>query len=479
LSRFTLFAAGAVAVVALTIAGVAYLVIRADLESQVHASLAHRAAAVKHQAARLHGNIPDGWVPARSSRFGASVPYTQVITATGDVWAPAGGNGELNPDAASVSVAAGGHAAYYFDSTVQGASAMVLTTPLPDGLALQVAEPLGATKLEIDTAGTVLGVLSLIGVVVATVLGVAVARAGLAPVARLAAVAEEVSQTADPSRRVEVGRRRDELGRLATTVNRMLGALERSQATQRQLISDASHELRTPLASLRINVELLQEAPGMPEEERKEVLGRVVAQVAELSNLVSSVTDLARGQHPGETHTGVRLDEVTASALDAARRDWPHTDFQADLEKCTVTGSAERLRIATRNLLDNAAKFGADAGPVRVRLRRLDGDAELTVRDHGPGIAPEDAPYVFDRFYRALQARSVPGSGLGLSVVSDVAHRHNGAIEALSAPDGDGTLMRMTIRLLPGPPSAPLGTCAGSPSCASEVTTGARNCLIA
>ncbi|HEY1704212.1 MAG TPA: HAMP domain-containing sensor histidine kinase [Trebonia sp.] len=450
LTRFTLFAAGAVAVVALTIAGVAYLVIRADLESQVHASLAYRATAVQHQAARIRGNIPYGWVPARSSRFGASVAYTQVITATGDVWAPDGSDGELSPDAASFSVAAGEHAAYYYDTTVQGAAATVLTTPLRDGLALQVAEPIGATRLEVDTAGTVLGVLSLIGVAVATVLGVAVARAGLAPVARLAAVAEEVSQTADPSRRVEVGRR-DELGRLAATVNRMLGALERSQATQRQLVSDASHELRTPLASMRINVELLQDTPGMPEEERKEVLGRVVAQVAELSDLVSSVTELARGQYPEDTHTGVRLDEIAASALDAARRDWPNADFQADLEKCTVTGSADRLRIAIRNLLDNAAKFGADAGPVQVRLRRLNGDAELTVRDHGPGIAPEDAPYVFDRFYRALQARSVPGSGLGLSVVSDMIHRHKGAIVALPAPDGGGTLMRMTLPTGPHP----------------------------
>jgi two-component system sensor histidine kinase MprB len=205
---------------------------------------------------------------------------------------------------------------------------------------------------------------------------------------------------------------------------------------------------------MRINVELLQDAPGMPEEERKEVLGRVVAQVAELSDLVASVTELARGQHPEETYTGVRLDEITASALDAARRDWPNANFQADLEKCTVTGSADRLRIAIRNLLDNAAKFGADAGPVRVRLRRLSGDAELTVRDHGPGIAPEDAPYVFDRFYRALQARSVPGSGLGLSVVSDVVHRHKGAIEALPAPDGGGTLMRMTLPIDPRPTGA-------------------------
>ena len=89
---------------------------------------------------------------------------------------------------------------------------------------------------------------------------------------------------------------------------------------------------------------------------------------------------------------------MTSEALDAARRDWPKTEFDADLAGCTVDGSADRLRVAVKNLLDNAAKFGPPEGPVEVRLA----DGELTVRDHGPGIAPDDLPFVFDRFYRAL-----------------------------------------------------------------------------
>jgi two-component system sensor histidine kinase MprB len=337
-------------------------------------------------------------------------------------------------------------------------SATVLTTTLDprEGLALQIAEPLGQTNNEVAKVGAVLGVLSIIGVSIATVLGRAVARAGLAPVARLAAVAEQVTATGNPDRRVEV-ERNDELGRLAASFNRMLGALRHSLASQRQLISDASHELRTPLASLRINVELLADDPGMSEAERKEVLGRVVAQVAELGDLVSSVTQLARGHHPEESHRSVRLDEVTSVTLEAARRDWPHTEFRATLDGCTVDGSAERLRVAIKNLLDNAAKFGPPGGPVEVRLSR----GELTVRDHGPGIDSEDAPFVFDRFYRALTARSVPGSGLGLSVVNDVARDHGGAVEALPAPGG-GTIMRLTLpTVLAGgqPPSRHEASC--------------------
>ncbi|MBO0801930.1 MAG: HAMP domain-containing histidine kinase [Nocardiopsaceae bacterium] len=442
LSRFTLVAAGAVAVTALAITTVAYLTLRNDLENQLHADLVNRAAAVKHQARQFHGHVPYGWVPERDTRFGNSTPYTQVITSVGTVWTrPSRNLGFLIPDANAVAVAAGSRPAYYQDTRVDGVRAAVLTTPLDpsEGLALQIAEPLGTTDAEVATVGAVLGVLSLIGVALAALLGLAVARTGLAPVARLAAVAEQVTATGDPDRHVEIGRG-DELGRLAASFNRMLRALRHSLASQRQLISDASHELRTPLASLRVNVELLADDPGMSPEERKEVLGRVVAQVTELGDLVSDVTQLARGQHPEESPRSVRMDEVTSAALEAARRDWPNTEFQVSVDGCTVAGSAERLRVAVKNLLDNAAKFGPPGGPVEVRLR----GGELTVRDHGPGIAPEDAPHVFDRFYRALSARSVPGSGLGLSLVSDVARSHGGTVEALPALGG-GTLMRLTL----------------------------------
>jgi signal transduction histidine kinase len=176
----------------------------------------------------------------------------------------------------------------------------------------------------------------------------------------------------------------------------------------------------------------------------------VVDQVAELSLLVAGVTELARGETPaaGWGPWGpVRLDEVAATAVDAARRDWPKTEFCADLESCVVEGSADRLRVAIRNLLDNAAKFGPPEGPVDVRLA----GGSLTVRDHGPGISLDDAPHVFDRFYRSLSARAVPGSGLGLAVVREIARGHRGTVAAESAPGG-GTVMRL---ILPAPPARP------------------------
>ena len=312
---------------------------------------------------------------------------------------------------AAAQVAAGQRGAYYSDATLDGVHAMVLTTQLAPGLALQQAVPLNTMDMEVTTVGATLALLSAVGIALAALVGWGVARAGLAPVGRLAAVAEQVTATGDPARRVEVDRA-DELGRLATSFNTMLGALQRSLAAQRQLVTDASHELRTPLTSLRLNVELLAADSALPEAER----GRSSTGWSPRSRSSATwwptspnwpvLADPARagGSGPGD----VRLDEVVAAALQGARRDWPRTIFAADLPPCLVFGSAERLQIAVRNLLDNAAKFGPPGGRVEVIL--LGG--ELTVRDHGPGIAPQDRPLVFDR-YRAAAARAVPGSGLG------------------------------------------------------------------
>ena len=461
-TRFTVAVAVAVAAVTLAITAVAFVVVRSDLQDEVRHELGQQAAVVYRVAARFHGHIPVGWMPPHSDRFGVTSPYTQVVTAQGDVWAPVGNAGLLAGNTAATEVAAGKRGAYYAEDELNGVRAMVLTAPLAPGLAVQVAVPLNVVQGEVADVGATLALLSLIGVALAALAGWAVARAGLAPVARLAALAERVTQTGDPAGRVEV-ERADEVGRLATSFNTMLQALQRSLAVQRQLISDASHELRTPMTSLRVNCELLASAPGMPEAERQEVLNRIVAQVAGLSQLVTSVTELARGEARGEEagpSADVPLHEVVAASLDGARRDWPRTAFHADLEPCVVTGQADRLGIAVRNLLDNAAKFGPPDGTVDVRLRA----GELTVRDRGPGIAPGDLPRVFDRFYRAPSARAVPGSGLGLSIVRQVAERHGGSVDAEAAPGG-GTRLRLRL-----PASAPAARPSAGPAGPGVVT---------
>ncbi|HTX25381.1 MAG TPA: HAMP domain-containing sensor histidine kinase [Streptosporangiaceae bacterium] len=444
-TRFAIAVALAVAAVTLAITAVAFLVLRADLQNQVKQELLARSATVHHLARRYDGDIPTGWIPPQSDRFGAASPYTQLVTAGGDVWAPAGDSGLLAATAAAEQVAAG-HAAIYSQTTMDGVHAMVLTAPLAPGLAVQLAEPLGTVDAEVTRVAATLALLSAMGVGLAALVGRGVARAGLAPVGRLAAVAEQVTATGNPVGQVEV-HRPDEVGRLAASFNKMLHALQRSLAAQRQLVSDASHELRSPLTSLRINAELLAANPGLPEADRQEVLDRVVAQVAELGDLVANVTELAKGESATAVLEDVELHGIAAACLRAAQRDWPGTPFTAELEPVVVFGSAERLQIAVRNVLDNAAKFSAPGAPVTVRLSA----GELTVQDQGPGIAPADLPRVFDRFYRSRSARGVPGSGLGLSIVRQVAESHGGTVQAESVP-GQGTLIRLCLPAVARPP---------------------------
>jgi two-component system sensor histidine kinase MprB len=136
----------------------------------------------------------------------------------------------------------------------------------------------------------------------------------------------------------------------------------------------------------------------------------------------------------------VRLDLVTQDAIRRATRNHPEVPIVAKLDPTTIVGGRASLERAIGNLLDNAAKWSPAGAEVDVRLT----GGELTVRDHGPGIADADLPHVFERFYRATSARGMPGSGLGLAIVRQVAEAHGGTVSAEAAPGG-GTLMRLRV----------------------------------
>jgi len=162
-TRFTVAVAAAVALVTLAITAVAFVVVRADLQDEVHHELQQQAAVVFRVAHRFHGHIPAGWVPPHSDRFGVTSPYTQVVTGSGAVWAPAGDAGLLTGSAAAAQVAAGTRGAYYAEDKLNGVRAMVLTTPLAPGLAVQVAMPLNTVQGEVASVGATLALLSVIG----------------------------------------------------------------------------------------------------------------------------------------------------------------------------------------------------------------------------------------------------------------------------------------------------------------------------
>jgi two-component system, OmpR family, sensor histidine kinase MprB len=170
------------------------------------------------------------------------------------------------------------------------------------------------------------------------------------------------------------------------------------------------------------------------------VLDDVETELDELSRLVADVVDLARDGEPEQHLEDVRLDLLVVDAVDRARRHAPDVEFETKLEESVVHGAPERLHRAVVNLLDNAAKWSPAGEPVEVTVAQ----GEVTVRDHGPGIAEEDIPKVFDRFYRAPAARGMPGSGLGLAIVHQVAEAHGGTVTA-EAAEGGGTVVHLRL----------------------------------
>jgi two-component system sensor histidine kinase MprB len=440
--RVTLLAAGAVAVAVVGAAVLMFLVLQGQLLGQVDKSLSD--AAITAQAQGPRGNDRFGRPP-----FGDP---GQTVTGRGDIFAQSiDASGRViradysQPVAALVTPTAKQVAATQqaggipFDTTISGTHYRVLVVPLGGGSALELARDVTDIDAVLAETRTRLIFLALGGVLLAAALGTVVARAALAPVERLTSVVEEVARTRDLSRRVAASGT-DELSRLAASFNEMLGALEISLRQQRQLVADASHELRTPLTSLRTNLELLARGHPTDETERQGVLTDLVTQMERLSTLVADLIDLARDEEAALPVEDLRLDEVVADALAGVRGRYPRVTFTISSEPTSIQGVRSRISRAVTNLLDNAGKWSPAGGTVEVSVSA----GEVSVRDHGPGIAPEDAAHVFDRFWRAPSARHLPGSGLGLSIVKDVAEKHGGSVSLESAPGGGA---RFRLRL--------------------------------
>lgn len=445
-ARLALGSALAMALVVLLVSALVYVAVSDQLRGQVDDQLRERVDAVVPALLRLPpgpfgGPVDDRRIP--TAPLGRAGGLVQVVTADdGDRGGGGGGDprgGGLPVSDEAREVAAGRRGAFFADAEVRGAGVRVLTVPLRDGRALQVALPLDDVD---DTLGRLRWLLALVGIAgiaLAGLLAAAVARAGLAPVRRLDRTAEEVAHTGDLGRRIEV-EGDDEVARLARTFNDMLSALEVSQESQRRLVMDASHELRTPLTALRTNIEVLAEDAGLDAEGRRRLLGDVTAQIEDLSRLVADVVSLARGAEAAEERDDLRLDALVRRCVDRARLHANGLVFAFDARPTTVHGAPAQLERAVGNLLDNAAKWSPPGGTIEVTVR----DGEVTVRDHGPGIADADLPHVFDRFYRGAAARRTPGSGLGLAIVRQAVEAHGGAVTAAAAPGG-GALMRLSL----------------------------------
>jgi len=382
---------------------------------------------------------------------GAPPSLAQLIGPNGAVVTSAGENLQIPVSAANRELAAGGGSPSFNDVTVADTDLRVLTQPLPMGGAIQVARSLEDTNHTLNTLIIILAAVSAGGIALAAALGPVVARTALAPAGEVSDAAEEVARTHDLTHRIEV-RGDDELGRLAASFNEMMAALERSEAAQRRLVADASHELRTPLATLRTNIETLGRSENLDPDERGRLVDDLSQELEEMGELVGDVVELARA--PGQdaiARQEVALDELTRDAIERAERRARDMRFRTDLRPTLVHADSQRLGRAISNMLDNACKWSPPGGEIEVGVDQ----GTVTVRDHGPGFPPDGVDRVFDRFWRADDARGKPGSGLGLAIVQRVADEHGGTATAANA-NGGGAVVSLMLPTIDGDPSPSL-----------------------
>jgi two-component system sensor histidine kinase MprB len=406
-ARLTLYVAAAIAVTVTAASAAVWFVAKHELRSQVDATLVTNA-----NAPHAHGPFaavastdlnPDG------TSDGDGVPVTKRAAALLN-----------NPHARG----------YFTDATWQGVHIRELVFPTPDGGVRIVATGLAGTDHALARIRFWILLIGGIGIAAAAALAAFVATVALRPVRRLTAAAETVAATGDLGERVKV-EGGDELGRLALRFNTMLEALQESVGRQRRLVADASHELRTPLTAARTNVDLVREGK-LPEREVGRALDEASIELDSLTSLVSDLVELARGEERKLRVEDVSLDDLVASSVERAQARAPQATFVSALTPTQVRVDPVLLERAISNLLDNAVKYSPPGAPIEVIVR----DGQVVVADHGPGVADEDLPRIFDRFYRAAGARSKPGAGLGLAIVREAAEAHGGKATVESSSGG-------------------------------------------
>ncbi len=444
-SRVTLLTTMAVGFAVTVVAFAAYATVRAQTVGALDDSLHSRAeqAAERNTLDALASEAIPSWALGA-----ADVKIIFVSARTNPAtWRSADTTDSFGVGATEVAVAQGkqDHSARTVWS--RGERWRMVAVNAGDGQALVLAQSLQSTDRMLDRLGLVMLLFGIAGMIAAGLAGWAVARNGLRPVRRLTAAVEDIARTQrlEPIQ-IEGS---DEVARLASAFNEMLRTLAASQYRQRQLVADAGHELRTPLTSLRTNLDLLIQADGttgLSAESRAELLEDVRGQINEMTTLIGDLVELAREEPSQPTVEPVELTAILDQAITRVRRR-ADVEFVVRTSPWWVSGDADALERAITNLLDNAAKWSPTGGTITVTLK----EGTLMVADEGPGIAPADLPHVFERFYRSAESRSMPGSGLGLSIVASVAERHGGIVRAGTGPGG-GAGFWLSIPGQPVPP---------------------------
>jgi two-component system sensor histidine kinase MprB len=456
--RIGFVAACAVAVAVAIASVVAYFEVKDQLRGQVDGGL--RAEAQALNSTGSFEAIQQTILSYLDPQAGGPAPYVQIVGPNGQpVPVPNVTTFRMPVKPQAVAAAKGRSQGFLSDITVRGSHLRVITIPVRvtnqdtgavTDAAVQLAKPLDGIDHILRELRLILFLVCAAGIGLAAVLGRLAANRVLAPLAEVTATAQVIGETDDLSRRLSV-HADDEVGQLAIQFNAMLETLQHSRSeldasvkAQRQLVADASHELRTPVTSLRTNIEVLLESDHLDLEDRRQLLADVVEQSNELTTLVNDLIELARGDLRTEAKEDVRLDKIVEEAIQRSRRNSPDVIVRASLQPVAIEGDSERLHRVINNLLDNAARHSTPGDVIEVYVD----EQGIRVRDHGTGIAEEDLPYLFDRFYRGANSRGRQGSGLGLAIVRQVVEQHGGTVTAAQAPGG-GAEFTITLNASP------------------------------
>ena len=438
-NRVSAAAALGVLIVVAAVSAVLYFVYAASVHSRVDATLidaAQQASSVaqqiKQSAAGTSGSIPDFERPV-------TVGSVELQLFSGPV--TVGQPSQFGPlDSQDVAVAEGAQPPDFANLDDGGRLFRVYTAAMPGSPHAGLVRASRATDADDGTLRDAALLLAALTVGAAGVTyGAARLTAGriLRPIAELTATAEHITKTHDLTARLRFTGRggdgtSDEVGRLSSSFGSMLAALHDSVTAQRQLVADASHELRTPLTSLTTNLDLLEDGAGLADPQAPGLVRAAREQAGELDQLITDLLDLARYHESAPHRETVRLDLLTGQAVHRLRQRGPHAVIEAKLSPCLVHVDSAAVDHAVGNLIDNAVKWSPPGAAVRVVVE----DGRVVVSDRGPGIADEDLPRIFERFYRAPDARGMPGAGLGLAIVGSVAQANEGTVEVRTGPAG-------------------------------------------
>ena len=443
-NRVAVAAAVGVLVVVAAVSGVLYFSYAASLHSRVDAALVDAA----QQASTIAGRIKQSAGISQSPPdFGKPVTVGSVTVLLFPGAVTAGQPTQFGPlDSSDVAVDEQEQPAYFANVSYGGHQFRVYTAAMPgapDGGLVRTSRDANADNGALRNAALLLAGLTVAAAGVTY--GAARLTAGriLRPIAELTAAAEHVAQTRDLTARLRSAGTSDEVGRLTTSFDTMLAALHESVTAQRQLVADASHELRTPLTSITTNLDLLEDGAGLADPQAPALVRAAREQAGELDQLITDLLDLARYHESTPHRETVRLDLLTDEAVRRMRQRVPDAAIDTELHPCLVHVDPAAVDHAISNLVDNAIKWTPPGAAVRVVVE----DGQVSVTDQGPGIADEDLPHIFERFYRAPAAQGMPGAGLGLAIVGGVAHANDGTVAVRTGPHGSA----FTLAFPPSP----------------------------